>query len=132
MKRNELQGCAFESRRRRPTIVEEVAEQHGTSAGAATACVARSGQVRRGYRTRSKMISLPRGGHTGWIGGLMLRIIALLTMVFAGCGSSEEPLSYSAPVTINLEATAPDIAGAAVVAFKVITTEIGNPYRVFV
>src|SRR5690349_20061633 len=77
------------------------------------------------------MISVPRGGHPGSIGGLMLRIIPLLTILFAACGS-EDPLSYSAPVTINLEATAPDIAGAAVVAFKVITTEIGNPYRAFV
>lgn len=62
----------------------------------------------------------------------MLRIVALLTIVLAACGS-EPPLSYSETVTItDLAVTPPDLAGAAVVGLKVITTEAGNPYRVFV
>lgn len=46
------------------------------------------------------------------------------------CGA--DPISYSAPVGINLKAKSGDVAGTAISEDKAITTESGNPYGAFV
>ncbi|MGE0401331.1 MAG: hypothetical protein AB7T06_31785 [Kofleriaceae bacterium] len=60
----------------------------------------------------------------------MLRL-ALIASVFA-MGCSDDPLSYSAPVSINLKAKSGDTQNAVVTDEKNITTESGNPYGAFV
>lgn len=47
-------------------------------------------------------------------------------------GCSDDPLSYSAPVGINLKAKSGDVSGTAVSDEKGINTESGNPYGEFV
>jgi hypothetical protein len=60
----------------------------------------------------------------------MVRFIAPLMIVLAACGS--DPVSYSAPVGINLKAKSADTTGGVVSDEKGITTESGNPYGAFV
>ncbi|MFN0250755.1 MAG: hypothetical protein ACKV2T_28000 [Kofleriaceae bacterium] len=55
---------------------------------------------------------------------------ALLVGLLAACG--DDPLSYSAPVSINLKAKSSDTQNAVVTDEKSITTENGNPYGAFV
>jgi hypothetical protein len=50
--------------------------------------------------------------------------------LFAACGS--DPVSYSAPVSINLKAKSGDVTGTTISEQKGITTETGNPYGAFV
>jgi hypothetical protein len=59
-------------------------------------------------------------------GSICLFLIALL----AGCG--DDPLSYSAPVAINLKAKSGEVSGNAVSQQKGINTESGNPYGAFI
>jgi 5-hydroxyisourate hydrolase-like protein (transthyretin family) len=51
-------------------------------------------------------------------------------LVCAACGT--DPVSYSAPVGINLKAKSGDVAGTAISEDKSITTETSNPYGGFV
>ncbi len=55
---------------------------------------------------------------------------ALLVSLLAACG--DDPLSYSAPVAINLKAKSGDTQNAVVTDEKGINTESGNPYGAFV
>lgn len=55
-------------------------------------------------------------------------VCALALLV--GCG--DDPVSYSAPVAINLKAKSGDVSGTAVSEQKGINTESGNPYGAFV
>jgi hypothetical protein len=59
----------------------------------------------------------------------MLRF-ASIAILLAAC--SDDPLSYSAPVSINLKAKSSDTQNAVVTDEKGITTENGNPYGEFV
>ena len=59
----------------------------------------------------------------------MLRL-ACIAVLLSACG--DDPLSYSAPVAINLKAKSGDVAGTAISDEKGITTESGNPYGAFV
>src|SRR5438132_10328541 len=54
----------------------------------------------------------------------------LLSITVAACGS--DPVSFSAPVGINLKAKSGDVSGTAISEQKDITTETGNPYGMFV
>ena len=61
----------------------------------------------------------------------MTRFISFaLLSVAAACG--EDPVSYSAPVGINLKAESGAVNGSAISDEKGITTESGNPYGAFV
>ena len=55
--------------------------------------------------------------------------ISALALV-VGCGA--DPVSYSAPVGINLKAKSGDVSGTTVSQQKGINTETGNPYGAFV
>ena len=57
-------------------------------------------------------------------------LIAFVPLVLAAC--SDDPVSFSAPVGINLKAKSGDVANTAISEDKAITTESGNPYGVFV
>jgi hypothetical protein len=61
---------------------------------------------------------------------MALRIMAIGTVLLAACGS--DPVSYSAPVAINLKAKSADTVNNVVSDDKAITTESGNPYGAFV
>jgi hypothetical protein len=50
----------------------------------------------------------------------------------AGCGGGSEPVSYSAPVGINVKAKGDAVKAGVVAEDKNINTEIGNPYGAFV
>lgn len=56
--------------------------------------------------------------------------LLLVPVVLAACG--REPVSYSAPVGLNLKAKGDDVKNNVVVDEKSITTESGNPYGAFV
>src|ERR1041384_3376172 len=56
--------------------------------------------------------------------------VALVPLLVAACGS--DPVSFSAPVGINLKAKSGDVASTAISEDKAITTETGNPYGAFV
>jgi hypothetical protein len=61
----------------------------------------------------------------------MLRILSLAMLVsLVACG--DDPVSYSAPVFINLKAESGQVNGTAISDEKGITTESGNPYAKFV
>lgn len=53
-----------------------------------------------------------------------------LLLVLAACGS--DPVTYSAPVGIELKVKAGDVTNTSVTETKDITTESGNPYGAFV
>jgi hypothetical protein len=54
----------------------------------------------------------------------------LAAALLAGCGS--DPVSYSAPVGISLDARSGDVVAGAISADKNVNTESGNPYGAFV
>ncbi|MBA3818608.1 MAG: hypothetical protein H0X17_06920 [Deltaproteobacteria bacterium] len=56
--------------------------------------------------------------------------LCVLSLV-AACGG-DDPVSYSAPVAINLKAESGAVVGTALTDEKGITTESGNPYGAFV
>src|SRR5439155_24452981 len=58
-----------------------------------------------------------------------MKQIILALPILAACGS--DPVSYSAPVGIELKAKSGDVTNAAVTELKDITTESGNPYGAF-
>ena len=61
----------------------------------------------------------------------MLRMFCLAMLVsLVACG--DDPLSYSAPVAINLKAESGQVNGTAISDEKGITTESGNPYGAFI
>jgi hypothetical protein len=61
----------------------------------------------------------------------MIRSTSLVTLfALAACG--DDPVSYSAPVGINLKAESGEVNGTAVSDEKGITTESGNPYGAFI
>jgi hypothetical protein len=60
----------------------------------------------------------------------MKLIVLSSVLVCAACGT--DPVSYSAPVGINLKAKSGDVSGAAISEDKNITTETSNPYGSFV
>ena len=60
----------------------------------------------------------------------MKNFVALAVLVFAACG--DDPISFSAPVGINIKAKSGDVANTAITEDKAITTENGNPYGAFV
>src|SRR3954469_79201 len=57
--------------------------------------------------------------------------LALALVLFLGA-CSDDPVSYSAPVGINLKAKSGDTANNVVSEEKGITTESGNPYGAFI
>jgi hypothetical protein len=59
-----------------------------------------------------------------------LLVMALCALPLVACGG--DPVSYSAPVGINLKAKSSDTANNTVSAEKGISTESGNPFKVFV
>jgi hypothetical protein len=54
-----------------------------------------------------------------------------LSVVAVLLGCSSEPVSYSAPVGINVKAKSGDVDGNVISEAKDIETESGNPYKVF-
>lgn len=61
----------------------------------------------------------------------MLRL-TLIAALFTTTACADDPLSYSAPVSINLKAKSSDTQNAVVTDEKSITSENGNPYGKFV
>jgi hypothetical protein len=61
---------------------------------------------------------------------MMKTLLAFAPFLFAAC--SDDPVSFSAPVGINLKAKSGDVANTAISEDKAITTENGNPYGAFV
>ena len=59
-----------------------------------------------------------------------MRITLLACVLATGC--SDDPVSYSAPVGIELKSKSSDVSNAVVSEEKGITTESGNPYGAFV
>src|SRR5436190_20724748 len=57
-------------------------------------------------------------------------VLVLLVLGSAACG--DDPVSYSAPVGINLKAKSGDTMNGVVTSEKGVTTENGNPYGAFV
>ena len=57
-------------------------------------------------------------------------LVALVPLLVAACGS--DPVSFSAPVGINMKVKSSDVASTAITEDKEITTENGNPYGAFV
>ncbi len=55
-----------------------------------------------------------------------------IAMVLAVAGCSDDPVSYSAPVGINLKAKSADTTNGVVSDEKGITTESGNPFGAFI
>ena len=55
---------------------------------------------------------------------------ALLLVLAAACGS-KDPVTYSAPVGISLDARSGDVVGGTLEVDKNVTTESGNPYGAF-
>ena len=56
--------------------------------------------------------------------------LSLALCSIAACGS--DPVSFSAPVSINLKAKSGDVTGTTISEQKAITTESGNPYGAFI
>ncbi|NTX34213.1 hypothetical protein HUA78_07175 [Myxococcus sp. CA033] len=57
-------------------------------------------------------------------------VVVLAAQTLMGCGG--DAVSYSAPVGINLKAKSSDTVNATVTSRKGISTESGNPFKVFV
>ncbi|MBZ4416133.1 hypothetical protein [Myxococcus sp. RHSTA-1-4] len=60
----------------------------------------------------------------------ILPLVLSAALALVGCG--DDPVSYSAPVGINLKAKSSDTTGGTVTSQKGISTESGNPFKVFV
>jgi hypothetical protein len=75
------------------------------------------------------MLKHPRKptGHT-----IVLFAAALVVAALASACGSSDPVSYSAPVGISLDAKSGDVVAGQVQADKNISTETGNPYGAFV
>src|SRR3569832_1365718 len=58
------------------------------------------------------------------------RYLILVALVVPACGAN--PVSYSAPVGINLSAKSGDVASNVVSQMQEITTETSNPYGAFI
>ena len=56
--------------------------------------------------------------------------LAIPCLLLVACGA--DPISFSAPVGINLKAKSGDVSGTAISDEKEITTESGNPFGAFV
>jgi hypothetical protein len=63
---------------------------------------------------------------------LTIALLALSTWLPAACGGGDDPVSYSAPVGIELKADADKVVDTTITDEKGITTESGNPYGAFV
>ena len=59
-----------------------------------------------------------------------MKHVTLVLICVTGCGA--DPISYSAPVGINLNVKSSDVSNNAISDDKGITTESGNPYGAFV
>lgn len=59
-------------------------------------------------------------------------LLAVLALAASLTGCADDPVSYSAPVGINLKAKSSDVANDVVSDEKNINTESGNPYGAFV
>jgi len=62
----------------------------------------------------------------------MLARLTYLSIVTLALGCGDDPISYSAPVGINLKAKSSDTTNGVVTDDKGISTESGNPYGAFV
>ena len=62
--------------------------------------------------------------------GALMKQASLAVVFLAACGA--DPVSYSAPVGINLTVKSGDVMNSAITDDKAITTESGNPYGAFV
>ncbi|WP_163993158.1 hypothetical protein [Pyxidicoccus caerfyrddinensis] len=60
----------------------------------------------------------------------ILPLVVCVALSLMGCG--DDAVSYSAPVGINLKAKSSDTVNSTVTAQKGISTESGNPFKVFV
>jgi hypothetical protein len=58
--------------------------------------------------------------------------ILLTTLAYAVAGCGGDPLTYSSPVGINLQAKGEEVTSGVLVEEKNISTESGNPYGAFV
>jgi len=58
-----------------------------------------------------------------------MKLVAFALVTLTACG--DDPLSYSAPVAINLKVKSGDVSSNAISNEKGITTESGNPYGAF-
>lgn len=61
-----------------------------------------------------------------------IRLACLLVAAVAVAACGDDPVSYSAPVAINLKAKSDDTTNGVVTDEKSVTTESGNPYGAFV
>lgn len=61
---------------------------------------------------------------------IQLALILLTPLLWTGC--ADDPVSYSAPIGINMKAKSADSTGGVVSNEKGITTESANPYGAFV
>lgn len=59
-----------------------------------------------------------------------MKLVALALVTLTACG--DDPISFSAPVGINLKAKSGDVSNNAISDEKAINTESGNPYGAFV
>src|SRR3954466_725359 len=59
-----------------------------------------------------------------------LAFVSILGSILGAC--SDDPVSYSSPVGINLKAKSGDVSGTAISESKGITTEVSNPYGAFI
>lgn len=62
----------------------------------------------------------------------MKNLVSLVPVLFVFSACGDDPVSFSAPVGINLKAKSGDVANTAISEDKAITTENGNPYGAFV
>lgn len=62
----------------------------------------------------------------------MIRYIGLTMLVSAAAACGDDPVSYSAPVLINLKAESGAVNGTALTNEKAIKDEAGNPFGAFV
>ena len=57
---------------------------------------------------------------------------SIITLALAVCGCGADPISFSAPVSINVKAKSGDVSGTTISDEKAITSENANPYGAFV
>jgi hypothetical protein len=74
----------------------------------------------------------PKGEARCWGMHLIVSRCLVATALTASLACSGDPVSYSAPVGINLKATGEDARSGVVVDEKNVNTESGNPYGAFV
>jgi len=59
-------------------------------------------------------------------------VLSLVVLGCLGSGCGDEPVAYSAPVTLNLKAKSSDVAQGALDSEKSISSETSNPYGTFI